>query len=271
MLSRFERVVNGVILWSFALVVLVPIGLTVLLALGPTSGSGGIDLHSLHFSNFVAAWNSADLGRGLLNSLIYSGGTVIGTAILCVPAGYAFATMRMPGSQVVFSVLLVGIMVPLTAVVVPLYYDFLSWHLSSTYVGLVLAHVGLSVSFGVFWMRAFFRGIPKSLFEAATLDGASRFVTLVRVCLPMGRSAVFTLSLLVFMWTWNDYLLSLVLIINNALQPAALVLGNFQQRYVTDYSLMAAGAAIIAVPIVAVYLLFQRELIRGIFTGAVKA
>ncbi|MHB1845191.1 MAG: carbohydrate ABC transporter permease [Deltaproteobacteria bacterium] len=271
MLSRVERVVNVVILGSFGLVVLVPIVLTLLLALGPTSGSGGINLHSLHFSNFITAWNSADLGRGLLNSLIYSGGTVIGTAALCVPAGYAFATMRMPGGQVAFTVLLLGIMVPLTAVVVPLYYDFLSWHLSSTYVGLVLAHVGLSVSFGVFWMRSYFRSIPKSLFEAATLDGASRWTTLWRVCVPMGRSALFCLSLLVFMWTWNDYLLSLILIINNALQPAALVLGNFQQRYVTDYSLMAAGAAITAVPIVAVYLIFQRELIQGIFTGAVKA
>jgi raffinose/stachyose/melibiose transport system permease protein len=270
MLSRTEVTVNYIILSLFALVVLVPLVLLVFLALAPATSSEGLTFTSLHPSNFVSAWDTADLGRAMLNSLIYSVGTVIGTALLAVPAGYAFGTMRFPGRQVLFVILLVGVMVPLTAVIIPIYYNFLSWHLSDTYEGIIIAHVGLSISFGVFWMRSYFRSVPRSLLEAATLDGATSWSALWRIYVPMGRPAVVCFSLLVFMWTWNDYLLSLVLVISNSIEPAALALGDFQLRFTTEYSLMAAGAIIIALPILIIYLVMQRQLIAGIIHGAVK-
>lgn len=270
MLSRFERVANYTVLTLCACVVLVPVGLLVVLAMGPTYGGGIVEFSSWHFSNFVDAWTSGGLGSGLLNSAIYSVGTVVATALLAIPAGYAFGTMRMRGGQVLFVILLLGIMVPVTAVIVPMYYDFLSWHLLSTYTGLIAANTALSVSFGVFWMRSYFRTVPSSILESATVDGASRWGAMWRICVPMGRPAVTVMGLLVFMWTWNGYLLPLVLVSNSSLEPGALMLGNFQQRYGTEYSLMAAGAVILALPIVLVYIVFQRKFIAGILSGAVK-
>ncbi len=270
MLSRFERMTNYAVLTVCAVTVLVPVVLLVFLAMGPTYGGGIVEFSSLHLGNFVRAWNDGDLGTGLLNSAIYSVCTVMATALLAIPAGYAFGTMRMRGGQVLFVVLLVGMMVPVTAVIVPMYYDFLSWHLLGNYGGLVAANTALSVSFGVFWMRSFFRTVPSPVLESATVDGATRWGTLWRVCVPMGRPAVTVMGLLVFMWTWNGYLLPLVLVPSSAMQPGALMLGNFQQRYGTEYSLMAAGAVILALPIVVGYVVFQRRLIAGILSGAVK-
>lgn len=270
MLSRFEKLSNYTVLTVCAAVVLVPIVLLVVLALGPTYGGGIVEFSSLHFSNFVNAWTSGDLGVGLLNSVIYSLATVIATGLLAIPAGYAFGTMRMRGGQALFVILLLGIMVPVTGVIVPMYYDFLSWHLLSTYTGLIVANTALSVSFGVFWMRSYFRTVPVSILESARVDGATRWSALWRICVPMGKPAVIVMGLLVFMWTWNGYLLPLVLVSNSSMQPGALMLGNFQQRYGTEYSLMAAGAVIIALPIVVAYMVFQRRIIMGILSGAVK-
>lgn len=270
MLSRLERVTNYIVLSFCAAVVLIPVVLLVAMAMGPTYGSGVVEFSSLHVSNFTAAWNAGDLGAGLLNSAIYSLGTVVATALIAIPAGYAFGTMPMRGGQALFTILLLGIMVPVTAVIVPMYYDFLSWHLVDTYPGLIVANTALSVSFGVFWMRSYFRSLPVPILESARIDGASRWSALWRVCVPMGRPAVTVMGLLVFMWTWNGYLLPLVLVSNSSMEPGALILGNFQQRYTTEYSLMAAGAVILALPIVAGYILFQRRLIAGILNGAVK-
>lgn len=163
MLSRFERVANYTVLTLCAGVVVVPVALLLVLAMGPTYGGGIVEFSSWHLGNFVNAWTSGGLGSGLLNSAVYSVGTVLATALLAIPAGYAFGTMRMWGGQVLFVVLLLGIMVPVTAVIVPMYYDFLSWHLLSTYTGLIAANTALSVSFGVFWMRSFFRTVPSSI------------------------------------------------------------------------------------------------------------
>ena len=128
----------------------------------------------------------------------------------------------------------------------------------------------MSVAFGTFWMRAFFRSVPRSLIEAARLDAASSWTTLWRVVLPMGRPAVLTLMLLVFMWTWNEFLLALVMVTDEGLRTAPLGLTFFQGRNTTDVPLLAAGAVIVAAPVVVAYMFLQRHFIRGMLSGAVK-
>ena len=126
-------------------------------------------------------------------------------------------------------------------------------------------------AFGTFWMRAFFRSVPRSLVEAARLDGSSTWTTLWRVVLPLGRPAVLTMVVLVFMWTWNEFLLALVMVSDESLRTAPLGLAFFQGRNTSDEALLAAGAVIVAAPVVLVYLFLQRHFIRGMLSGAVKA
>ena len=190
--------------------------------------------------------------------------------MLSILSGYAFGLMRFRGSTVLFYVFLLGLMVPEEAMIVPLYFDLRDLRLTDTYWALILPQIGLSVAFGTFWMRAFFRSTPRSLVEAARIDGASSWTTLWRVLVPFGRPAILTMMVLVFMWTWNEFLLALVMVSSENLRTAPLGLAFFQGQHTSDLTLLAAGAVIVATPVVIVYVFLQRHFIRGMLTGAVK-
>ena len=179
--------------------------------------------------------------------------------------------MSFRGDRWVFSLLLLGIIFPYEATVIPLYYDFQSVGLLNTYWALILPQIGQSVSFGTFWMRAFFRSSPRSLIEAARIDGASSFGVLRRVLLPQARPAITTLCALVFVYTWNEFLLALVLIQDPSRQTAPLGLSFFAgTARAGDPTAVAAASVLVALPIIIVYIFLQRHFIRGMLAGAVK-
>jgi raffinose/stachyose/melibiose transport system permease protein len=169
-----------------------------------------------------------------------------------------------------FYVFLLGLMVPMEAIIVPLYYQEQDWNLTNTYWGLILPQIATSVSFGTYWMRTYFRSVPRSLVEAARIDGASPWFTLWKVLMPLARPAVLTMAVLLFMWTWNEFLLALVMVSDDNLRTAPLGLSFFQGRNTSDLTLMAAGSVIVALPVVIVYIFLQRHFIRGMLAGAVK-
>jgi raffinose/stachyose/melibiose transport system permease protein len=180
--------------------------------------------------------------------------------------------MRFRGADLLFYLLLVGLIFPYEATVIPLYYVFKDYGLTDSLWALILPQIGLSVPFGTFWMRAFFRSTPGALVEASRLDGASSLVTLWRVLLPQAWPAITTMLVLVFMWTWNEFLLALVMIQSDELRTAPLGLALFAgaNRGSQDVTLTAAAAVIVALPVVIVYVFLQRSFIRGMFAGAVK-
>ena len=138
-------------------------------------------------------------------------------------------------------------------------------------IGLILPLLAQSLPFGIFWMRAGFRAMPQSLVEAAWIDGASSFAVLRRILAPILRPAILTLLVLTFVFTWNDFLLSLVVITTQQHQTAPLALALFIGQRTTDVTGLAAGAVIISIPVIIVFVFFQRTLIRGILAGALKA
>ncbi len=272
MIGRTERAANYAVLTAFSLVALAPLALLVLTAFHrPGEVTGGFSLPtSLHFSTFSEAWSRGHFSAYLRSSLIVAVAVVAATTVCSVLAGYAFGAMRFPLSTPLFYLLLAGIIVPFESMVVPLYYDFRDLGLTDTYWALILPQVGLSVSFGTFWMRAFFRSVPVDLLEATRMDGASTLRTLLRVLVPMGRPAIVTMMLVVFMWTWNEFLLALVMVSDEGLRTAPLGLSYFSGRYGTDIASLAAGSLIVAGPIVVLYVFLQRHFISGMLGGALK-
>jgi raffinose/stachyose/melibiose transport system permease protein len=256
-IGRREQALAHVVLGVFALLALYPVARIVLLALGDPG-------------NFGTAWDEGHFGSYLRSSAIVTASVVAVATFVSILAGYAFGQMRFRGNQVLFYLFLLGLMVPLEATVVPLYYDLRDAGLTDTYWALILPQAGLSTAFGTFWMRAFFRSVPRSLVEAARLDGSSSWMTLWRIILPLGRPAVLTMVVLIFMWTWNEFLLALVMVSDESLRTAPLGLAFFQGRNTSDEALLAAGSVIVATPVVLVYLFLQRHFIRGMLTGAVK-
>ena len=272
--SRREQLLSYFVLCAFAVIALYPVVSIVLLALHRQSDvpSGFSIPHYLDFSTFKTAWDEGNFDRGLVNSFIVAGTVTVVSAVLSTLAGYAFGTMRFRGSDTLFYVLLIGLIFPYEATVIPLYYVFKDVGLTDTYWALILPQIGLSVPFGTFWMRAFFRSTPSSLVEASRLDGASSFVTLWRVLLPHAWPAITTMLVLVFMWTWNEFLLALVMIQSDDLRTAPLGLALFAgaNRGTLNTQLVAAAAVLVALPVMIVYVFLQRSFIRGMFAGAVK-
>ncbi|HEX2316400.1 MAG TPA: carbohydrate ABC transporter permease [Thermomonospora sp.] len=260
--SRTETFVNYAVLVVFSAVAVLPMIGVVFQALEGTE---------LNVGNFADAWEQGHFAAYMRNSLVVTVVVVIAATVLSIMAGYALGTMEFRGSGAVFLLFLAGLTIPTEAVVVPLYFDLRSLGLDNTLIGLILPQIAQSVAFGTFWMRAYFRSVPRALSEAARLDGASSWTTLWRVLVPGGRPAILTMVVLVSMWTWNEFLLPLVIINSDeGLRTAPLGLSFFQGTHQTAYPLLMAGALIIAAPIVIVYVFLQRHFIAGMLSGAIK-
>ena len=270
-ISRTERAANYVVLTLFALFALAPIVAILVTALGPENiaaareGGGPI-----HWGNFAAAWEQGRFGQYMKVSVLVSSITV-SVALLCsVMAAYALGTMPFRGREVVFYVFLLGIMVPSEAIIVPLYFDMRTLGLTNTLWGIILPQIAQSIAFGTYWMRAYFRSSSPSLIEAARIDGAGSHRILWQVLVPVGRPAITTLVVLTFMWTWNEFLIPLVMSPRGTMRTAPLGLAFFQGQYVQGTVLLAAAAVLVALPVVVVYLFLQRHFIKGMIEGAVK-
>lgn len=267
--GKLETVISYVILAVFSLIVLLPVGWLIMAATSPKANAG-VDLAQLRWSNFADAWTQVNFGQHLVNSALICLGAVLVTSVLSILAGYGLTILRMPGRTVVFPIMLAGIMIPLEGILVPLYYNFRTIGLTSSLLGLIVAHSGLGVSFGVFWMRATLLAIPRELVESAELDGAGRMRTLLSIVLPVIRPALTTMVLLIFMWTWNDYFLAFVLVNDETKMPVTLALGSFSTRYTQQLNLMSAAAVLVALPVLVLYMFFQRQFIQGVMSGALK-
>ncbi|NHN54670.1 carbohydrate ABC transporter permease [Calidifontibacter sp. DB0510] len=270
MIGRGERAANYVILVAFAIFALYPIGKIVAIALGPAdSGSGG-GILGVHPGNFVDAWQTGHFGSYLRTSLLVSVIVVVVSVLCSILAGYALGMLRFRGADALFYLFLIGMMMPNEVIVVPLYYDLRSVHLTDTIWAVVLPQIAQSIAFGTYWMRAYFRAGNRSMVEAARLDGANSWRTLWSVLVPLGRPAIVTLTLLVFMWTWNEFLIPLVMVTKDSLQTAPLGLAFFQGQHTSATTLLAAAACLVATPIVVLYAFLQRHFIAGMLEGAVR-
>lgn len=267
MTSRLERVVSYAVLLAATAFALGPLLVVLVLALRPDR-IGSEEAFTL--SNFAEAWVEGGFGNYLRTSLVVAVSVVVVSALLASLAGYAFGTMSFRGSSALFYVFLLGLMVPSEAFVVPLYYDLRALGLTDTYAALILPQVAQSLAFGTFWMRTYFRSSSREVVEAARLDGAGHLRIFWSILLPMGRPALLTMTLLVFMWTWNEFLIPLVMVVDEGLRTAPLGLSNFQGQYTSGTSLLAAGAVLVALPVVVVYLFTQRYFVRGMIEGSVK-
>lgn len=264
--SRAETTLNYVILLAFAAFALIPV-LTILATSvsAPLGESGG-----LHLENFARAWTVGGFGRTLGNSLVVAAIVVSLATTLAILAGYAFGTMRFRGSTALFYLFLLGLMIPAEATIIPLFFDLRTLGLTDTYLAIAMPQVAQSIAFGTFWLRAQFRATPTSLLEAAALDGAGPLQALLRILVPASRPAIVTMVVLVFMWTWNEFLIALIMAPGGRLRTAPLGLANFQGQYTSETALLAAGAVIVALPTVILFLFLQRHFIRGMLEGAAK-
>jgi raffinose/stachyose/melibiose transport system permease protein len=272
--TRINRLTTYVVLAAFAVAALYPLVSILFLAFHrKTDLVTGFSLPTtFSLQTFIDAWNQGDFATGMYGSVLVAVSVTVVSAVFSLLTGYAFGTMRFRGSGILFNLIVLGLIFPYEATVIPLYYDFQAHDLTGTYWALILPQIGQSVTLGTFWMRAFFLTTPRTLLEAGRMDGASSFRILRSILLPQARPALLTLCLLVFMYTWNEFLLALVMLQGNPdVSTAPLGLSYFAgQTRAADPTKVAAAAVLVATPVVLVYIFLQRHFIRGVLAGAIK-
>lgn len=271
--GNLSRSITYIMLILGCVIAIAPFIVTILASL-KTTGELVQGIFSLpedaQWKNYVQAWNDGHFSRFFLNSIIVAVGVVIPSVVLSTMTGYAFARFRFRGSGALFAFFLLGLVVPLQALVVPLYYLLREMGLLDSLWALILPQIAMSMSFGTLLMRQAFLSIPREIMEASIVDGASSWATLWQVMYPLARPMIGTTALMFFIWTWNEFLLPLVVNIDPKYQTLPVGLLYFQQRWTSNIPVVAAGATIIFLPLVAMFLLFQRQLVEGITQGAVK-
>jgi raffinose/stachyose/melibiose transport system permease protein len=270
--SRRERFANYAILTVLAFAVLYPMLAVLGLAFQSGLGRAGDFSFPPEFTldTLARTWQEGRFYTALQSSAVVATACTLLTGTVAVLAGYAFGAMRVPFASLVYYLFLAGMIVPLEAFVVPLYYELRAFGLLDTFPGLILPLSAHLLPFGVFWMRAQFRTTPSALIEAAHIDGAGSWGTLRYVLLPLARPAIASLGVLTFLWAWNDFLLTLIIISSNDLRTAPRQLGLFIGVRASDVQALAAAAVIVTIPVMVIYVLFQRRLIQGLMEGGVK-
>jgi ABC-type glycerol-3-phosphate transport system permease component len=243
----------------FAIISLYPILVTWFTALRPAKESQqdpfGLPWPPI-WENVANAWVKGRFGDYLMNSVIIAIPTVIGVVVLSALAGYGIARFRFPGRALAFGAILLGLTIPFQSVMIPLYYQLLQMGLLGSYWAVILPGIAFGLPFGVFLMAAFFEDLPKELHEAARVDGCSELRIFWSVMLPLAKPAVSTLIVFQFMRTWNEFLMPLLYLQDEAKRPIPLGLMFFQGTYTRDIGLIAAGVTLATVPVIIVYLIF---------------
>jgi len=220
--------------------------------------------------NFATAFETGNVWR-LMGSSLFIVVFVVPTALIFATlAGYALGNLRVRGGRFLFLFLILGLTIPFEALIIPLYYEMKGLGVLNTQWAVILPLIGLYMPFSVVWMRAHFLGVPTELSEAARVDGATTFQEFWRIQMPLARPALSALAILLFLWTWNQFLLPVVLIADPLNRTVAGSLTFFQGQYSSSIPLLNAGALIIIVPTIVVFIIFQRQFIRALLQGAVK-
>lgn len=226
---------------------------------------------SFEWGNYAEAWQRGHFDRYFMNSVYIAIPTVILVLVLSTLAAYAFSTMKFRGKDIVFSIILVGLAIPLDILIIPLFYQLLDIGLLNTHWAIILPTSAKIIPFGVLLLRSFMEELPSEILDAGKIDGCSKFQLLRHVVVPLSGPCLTSLLVFTFMWTWNLFFLPVVMIQEDSMRTLPIGLNYFQGRHTQHIPLLMAGATISSVPIVVIYMIFQRQFIKGIVAGAIKS
>ncbi len=230
-----------------------------------------------HFENYLRAWVQGRFGTYFLNSLLYTLIVVVGVVGMAALAAYAFSRFKFKGSGVLYKILLSTMLIPIPGSFVALYILLNQMGLIDqgsgqwmARMGYILPQINGGLPFGVFILKPFFDGIPKELEESAEVDGCGVLGVFWHIMLPLARPALGVVALLTSLSAWNEFLLAYLVFSRHELMPLQRGLLAFHGAHLTEYPLLMAGMVISIVPIVVIYLVMQRNIIKGITAGALK-
>jgi multiple sugar transport system permease protein len=252
-------------------IVLLPLVIVLISSLTPPSATGEnllIAFKSLTFANYQEAWTRGNFILAFANSTLVAMTVTLFQIATSTLAGYALARLKFKGKETILLLIIATLVIPFQMLVIPIFL-ILKWgHLINSYWALILPTA--ANGYGIFLMKQYFSTIPVELEEAATLDGASRWQVLTRIILPLSRPALVTLFLFTFIGEWNDLFKPLVFTTRPELKTVQLALAEFQEQFTSNWSLLMAAVIIATIPVLVIFLLGQKQFIKGVGTTGIK-
>lgn len=225
---------------------------------------------SFSFENITNAWTEGHFSDYVLNSVLLSVPSTILVIVLSTMAGYAFARLPFRGRTIMFYTVVLGLLVPFFTYMIPLFFQLRSLGLLDTLVGVILVLTTTGVSFGTFFMRAFFTDLPNELEHAARIDGASEWQIFYKVMLPLVGSGMSALAVFTFLQTWNNFLVPLLYLPGGGYRPLTTALYQFTSGRQIDIGPLAAATLITILPVLVLFVALQKQVAAGFISGAVK-
>ena len=266
-----DRIAFGVLV-LFAILWFVPLAWAVATALKPEAETTDIPVRwiasTVTLDAFQAVLSAGNLPRWYFNSALTSLAITVITVLLASLAAFGLSRTRFRGHNLVFGLILAGIMVPGQILIVPLFTEMQFFRMVDTYWGIILPQVASPVA--VFIFKQFFDGIPRDLEEAATLDGASRLRVYWEIWMPLARSAIAAVSIFTFVAAWNNFLWPFIVITNPDMMTLPVGLSQVQTAYGIRYAQIMASAVLGGLPLLVVFLFFQRQIVQGIAGTGIK-
>jgi len=233
----------------------------------------GLNIFPEHptFENFIRSWNNANFGQYFLNTVLVTVVSVVVVLLCTSAAGYALGRYVFPGKKALLGIFTASIAIPLTFTIIPVYELLSSLNLTNSLLGLIIAECGGSHIMFLMLFSSFYSSIPKEMEEAAVMDGCGFFQTYVRIMFPLAKPVITTVVIMQFIWTWNSFLLPLVLTLSKPeLRTLAVGMYALQGEHVVDWTGIAAGATISVLPVIIIFIIMQKHFVNGI-AGAVKS
>jgi len=220
--------------------------------------------------NYSNAFERMNIGRSYMNSLIMSGSAVLLVLLLGGLAAFVLARIKFRGRRLIFSILYASLLIPAFATVVPVYELLIKWSLVNTYFGLIFPQTAGNLTFAILVLSGYMATIPKDLEEAAFIDGCNRWKMFINLFLPISRPAFASVSIFVFLWSYNDLFSALIFVNKETVRPIVALLNEISSQYGTDFGLMATAVSLTVIPVLIVYLFVQKFIEKGMTEGAIK-
>jgi len=224
----------------------------------------------ISFDVLVTVWNRVDFTNKFINSVIISVSTALVVVIISLLNGYAMSILKIPGRVILLFAFMLGMMISQEALEYPLYYVFKQLGIYNKQISVILILSGLHTAFGTYLIATVLKSFPASYIEAARIDGCNKFMVMWKIVFPLSRSVVSVLWVFAFIWTWNDFFISLIFLISNKIQTMPLAMIVFQHQHRVSISLRGAAALITAFPCIVFFFVFLRTISRGIISTGIK-
>lgn len=275
--NKRGKMLTYIILTIFVIIVIIPMAWGVGNAFRSNEELASISGFNIHtfipkkftLRHFVTMFRNMNFARVMINTVIISLTVTFGNLLINAMAGYAFARLKFPGKNIIFLIFLATLMVPIEVLIIPLYGTIKNFGMMDNFSALIIPF--LANAFGIFYMRQFITNIPKELDEAAIIDGCNLFGVFTRVILPLLKSAMVTLGIIVFLQQWDSFIVPVTVMYSREKMVLQVALQDLQfGLYSNDYGVMFAGIVVAALPVIVVFLFLQKYYVEGISSSGLK-